>query len=364
MNSRRLLLSSVLLPMGLGFAQQTQPVNAANKLAQYPFGAAAKELQTSPVPPLRVTASGERAASLIAPPAITPMRLDIPVSAAGKDALAIAKQWQGGDPVPTAGSNGIVQFAFGTAMPPIVCGPERQTLIFLQPGERLTHAPVLGDSSRWEALLLRAGQGDEEQTVVAIKFRKAGSYQTDLVLPTNRRVYQLNLQTNQTQYLSQVAFTYPDDPTDNWKQYEAEQGQEQAAQAAQREESHVASLTGPTNFNYTVKYSKKQVPPFVPKAVYDDGSQTFFKMPGSAQHWDAAVLQIAGPDGCEVVNHRLAEHDPDTWIVDRLFNQAELVSGTGKHAERVIVRRDGENEAIHCGKNLKGAAEVAAGPRH
>jgi type IV secretion system protein TrbG len=90
----------------------------------------------------------------------------------------------------------------------------------------------------------------------------------------------------------------------------------------------------------------RQHVPFTPKAVYDDSHQTFLKMPPEAKDWDTAVLQTAGPNGCEIVNYRV---NGDTWVIDRLFTSAELVSGTGKQARRVSIYRDGAGE-VNCGK--------------
>ena len=61
-------------------------------------------------------------------------------------------------------------------------------------------------------------------------------------------------------------------------------------------------------------------------------------MPPEAQSWDTAVLQTAGPNGCEIVNYRV---NGDTWTIDRLFTSAELVSGTGKRAMRLSIFREG-----------------------
>jgi type IV secretory pathway VirB9-like protein len=52
------------------------------------------------------------------------------------------------------------------------------------------------------------------------------------------------------------------------------------------------------------------------------------------------------------VNYRV---NGDTWVIDRLFTSAELVSGTGKHAQRVSIYRDGVGE-VNC---AKGKTETA-----
>jgi type IV secretion system protein VirB9 len=50
------------------------------------------------------------------------------------------------------------------------------------------------------------------------------------------------------------------------------------------------------------------------------------------------VLVVLGRDGKqEMVNYRLKG---DMYIVDRLFERAELILGTGKKAEKVEIERE------------------------
>ena len=256
---------------------------------------------------------------------------------AASAAVSLAKHWQDGDPLPSPGENGTVVYRYGAAMPPIVCAPERLTTILLEPGERVQSQPVMGDTARWDYQLMTAGEGPMARTSVVLKPKRPG-VSTDLVIATNRRSYQLQLVTAAVEHLSQVEFSYP--TTGNFLEYQAEQ----AKIEQQRRENTVAELQGNANFAYTVK--AKQGVPFVPKAVYDDSHQTFLKMPAAAKDWDTAVLQTAGPDGCEIVNYRV---NGDTWVIDRLFTSADLVSGTGKQAQRVSIQRDGAHVA-NCGK--------------
>ena len=56
---------------------------------------------------------------------------------------------------------------------------------------------------------------------------------------------------------------------------------------------------------------------------------------------EAPVLVIVGPDGKqEMVNYRVKE---DLYIVDRLFERAALILGSGKKARKVEIQRDGKN---------------------
>ena len=72
--------------------------------------------------------------------------------------------------------------------------------------------------------------------------------------------------------------------------------------------------------------------------VGDDGSKTFIQMRRELQYREAPVLLVLGPDGKgEMTNYRVREQ---TYIIDRLFDRARLVLGTGKKAQKVEISRD------------------------
>lgn len=256
-------------------------------------------------------------------------------------AVSLAKIWQQGDPIPAPGENGAVIYRYGAAMPPIVCAPERLTIILLEAGEKVQSQPMMGDTSRWDYQLMVAGEGPTARTGVVIK-PKRPELSTDLVIATNRRSYQLQLISKPTEHLSQVEFSYP--LSANWIEYQADRMKAEEQRKEDQRKDTVAELRGKPNFAYNVK--SHQPVPFRPRAVYDDGHQTFLKMPPEAKNWDTAVLQTAGPNGCEIVNYRV---NGDTWIIDRLFTSAELISGTGRQALRLSIFREGA-KAMECGK--------------
>ena len=75
--------------------------------------------------------------------------------------------------------------------------------------------------------------------------------------------------------------------------------------------------------------------------VFDDGKKTYIQISQAAKNREAPVLVVIGPDGKqEMVNYRVKE---DLYIVDRLFERAALVLGSGKKARKVEIQRDGKN---------------------
>jgi type IV secretion system protein VirB9 len=59
-------------------------------------------------------------------------------------------------------------------------------------------------------------------------------------------------------------------------------------------------------------------------------------MPAVAIHRELPALVIQGPTGNEMVNYRVKDN---TYIVDRLFDRAALLMGSGKHQEIVKIAR-------------------------
>ena len=89
------------------------------------------------------------------------------------------------------------------------------------------------------------------------------------------------------------------------------------------------------NFSYKVTGGNDQVRPV---RVFDDGAKTYIQMPPDVQHREAPVLVVLGSDGKgEMTNYRVQEQ---TYIVDRLFERAQLVLGVGKKAQKVEITRE------------------------
>ena len=78
-----------------------------------------------------------------------------------------------------------------------------------------------------------------------------------------------------------------------------------------------------------------------PVRVYDDGAKTYIQMPSDMQHREVPVLLILGADGKgEMTNYRVRQQ---TFIVDRLFDHAQLVLGSGKKSQKVEISRESKD---------------------
>ncbi len=286
--------------------------------------------------PKRVAANTPAAASFeVAPPTTTKISpRDGVLTPAAQEAVNLSVHWTGGDNHPAVGPDGRVMYSFGAGLPVVVCAPLRVCVIELQPGEKIAGEPHLGDSVRWNITPAVYGSGSGETNVIVLKPQESG-LDTDLLIPTDRRAYYIRLVSKPTEYIARTAFKYPeDDNADKWKKRVDDQ------RAKDREVEHrqvmmPAVVTAEAlNFSYIASGAAS----IRPVRIYDDGAKTYLRMPVTMRSREAPILLVIGADGTEeVTNYRVTDL---TYVIDRLFDRAELRLGKGKKAEKVEIRRD------------------------
>ena len=206
-------------------------------------------------------------------------------------------------------------------------------MIELEAGEKIVGEPHIGDSVRWNIAPAMYGTEDHATPVIILKPQTPG-LDTNLLITTDRRAYYLRLISKPEDYVARVAFEYPEDDIRKWQQQLA------AEQALAKQERHAAEAppvliaVEKVNFDYTIRGGDDHIRPL---RVFDDGAKTFIQMPPDFQHREAPVLLVVGRDGKgEMTNYRVKDQ---TYIVDRLFERANLVLGSGKRAQKVEISR-------------------------
>jgi len=200
--------------------------------------------------------------------------------------------------------------------------PLHVTLIMLQPGERLI-SKAAGDTVRWIVGDTASGSGAQKRVLVMLKPLKP-DLQTNVILTTDRRVYLLDAQSGTgNAYQNAIAWNYADDP-------------QEMAQAASNQQNDVSSdiNVANLNFGYDRKLIRGPMPPWFPQQIFDDGSKTYVEFPpnlGSMEAPPLFILERGNQAG--LVNYRVKGR---FYIVDRLFNQAEL--RLGDYQKQTIVR--------------------------
>ena len=264
-------------------------------------------------------------------------KTDLPLDPPALEAIDVSTKWQHGDIKPMAGTDGRVVYAYGSGLPTVVCAPLRVCMIELQAGEHIAGEPHIGDSVRWHVLPATFGSGAHATPLIVLKPQVSG-LDTNLLVTTDRRAYYFRLMSKPEDYVVRVAFEYPEEERRQAWQEHAE-AQAVAKQIERSDAPLPATITAEQlNFDYTIKGGNQHIRP---TRVFDDGAKTFIQMPQEIEHREAPVLVVSGLDGkAEMTNYRVKNQ---TYVVDRLFDRAYLLLGSGKKAQKVEINRGTKN---------------------
>ncbi len=229
-----------------------------------------------------------------------------------------------------------VLYPYGEVAEPVIkCAPLRTTDVQLEPGETITDV-ALGDSERWMVTPASSGDPRNPTPHLAVK-PKASGIASNLTIYTTRHIYHLNLRSRPGHEMQEVEFYYPDDLLAAMAQ--ADQQAKEQSEDAKADDPAVMRLDSldPGVLNFSYKVAGPNVP-WKPVRAFDDGSHVFIQMPAGMKSSEAPALLIAAGDGNEMVNYRVRG---DYYVVDRLFEQAVLVSGVGRAQDRVQIAYTG-----------------------
>jgi type IV secretion system protein TrbG len=208
--------------------------------------------------------------------------------------------------------------------PVVACAPLRTTDIQLAAGETITDV-TMGDSERWIATPASSGNPSNPIPHLAVKPQLPG-IETNLTIYTTVRIYHLTLRSG-GRALQEVQFYYP------------EQIMQEISDAASRSTTNPASNSSePAHFDFAYQVSGPDVP-WKPVRAFDDGSRVYVQMPEAMKNNDAPALMVQAGSGTQMINYRLSGND--TYVTDRLFDNAVLVAGVGRDQDRVTIAYTG-----------------------
>ena len=199
----------------------------------------------------------------------------------------------------------------------IFSAPGHLTDIQFEPGEHLLGKPATGDSIRWTLARGVSSTGGTEQQHLYIRPTRP-DLQTSLDVNTDRRSYILELHSYDDTYMAAVAWRYPQDDADK---LEASLDEQRTLIA---NATPIGVSVDKLNFNYGVATIHGR-PQWVPTQVFDDQHKTFIRFPAAMLDREAPALFVISSGGeTQLVNYRVKN---DTYVVDRLFEAAELRLG-------------------------------------
>jgi type IV secretion system protein TrbG len=252
-----------------------------------------------------------------------------PRAMVGDPIAAATREYQAGGIARTVAQGNFLTFPYGHAQPTLTCTVLRACVIELEPGE-IVLSRIAGDTERWE--ISPAPAGPDGRTVLIVVKPHECDITTNLVLATDRRLYDLTLDappckgrsTNPQQpYVRHVRFYYPDD---------------MIAQLAKAGAPPVRIGADVLSLNFAYRVQKDRHFPWAPAQVFDDGARVYLKLPADARHAEAPVLFVLEADGSRVlVNYAVV--GGDTYVTDRLFDRAVLVAGVGGQEQQVLIER-------------------------
>lgn len=272
------------------------------------------------------------------PPPIQLLSPSAPLNAKEKQGVALAHRWASAPYMPHADADGVIRFRYGATLPTVVCAPLQVCDLALQPGE-VVHDITLGDKVRWKVLPGLSGSPAGPVTHLIIKPEDAGLI-SSMMVQTDRRTYAVKLVSARAQWMPLIAFSYPDDMQDQWSAYRTTVGLPAAGGVA----GFGTPAINASNLDFGFRLSGN-APSWRPLRVYSDGSKTYIQFPRPVAFGSAPALVGLSNDGGwfsspskMMVNYRILG---DRYVVDRVLDRAELVSGVGSGQDRVLITRDG-----------------------
>jgi P-type conjugative transfer protein TrbG len=259
----------------------------------------------------------------------------------GPAAIAAAKARATTEPTTDGFLNAIQYYDYAPGVVyTAITSPGYVTTIALRVGEKLITAAA-GDTTRWVVETAQSGSSEGTQTLLLIKPRKA-PLQTNLLITTDQRVYTLDLVSSDSgTYHTMIAWNYPFGDV-VMVRYQA------AAQQIAAQANVAAGLDlSKAHFNYLIlKPSHSSTPAWCPLRVFDDGQKTYIQFPPKITVTEAPPLFVIGHHNqggngeAQLVNYRIKG---DWYVVDRLFDRAELRLGQAPQTIVAIIRADAKD---------------------
>lgn len=193
----------------------------------------------------------------------------------------------------------------------IYCQPGYMTVIRLQPGETFKSINA-GDTARWTVDVVQAAN----QTQIMLK-PTAGNIDTNFFISTDRHDYQIHAKST-TWHNPTVAWQYPLEKKTIMQKVDGEPDKNARIRL---EAIDLKNL----NHKYRIT-SRGAADKWKPAMVFDNGKKVYIDMRNAINNGELPSLMVKQNGEIAVINYRIVN---GYYIVDRLFDEAELRLGTG-----------------------------------
>ncbi len=201
----------------------------------------------------------------------------------------------------------------------VYTAPLRLTMIQLGISEEVISIAA-GDTIRWLIDQTTSGVGPTSRVMVLIKPVRSG-HETNVIITTNLRVYQLELHAYKKTYMASVSWNYPYDMATKM----ASKSEAKAQSEKKSEPFKVSTSIEKLNFGYQFVASKTTPPRWMPIRVFDDGAKTYLQFRAGTKKRKMPALFLLSKSGePQIVNYRVRG---DYYVVDGLFDLAQLRLG-------------------------------------
>ena len=228
---------------------------------------------------------------------------------------------------------GYVLYPYDEGPQPVLdCAPLRTTDIQLETGETITDV-AMGDTERWMATPASSGDPRNPVPHLAVKPQAPG-IETNLTIYTTRHIYHMLLR-SRGRAMQEVEFYYPEEVLVAMKDADAEVAKaKKGAVDAGTDDNGDGAVKITAAIPVSSTFATRSTDQTWPMRAFDDGSHVYIQMAPVMKTSPAPALLISAGSGTQMVNYRV---EGDYYVVDRLFNEAILVSGVGRQQDRVTI---------------------------
>ncbi len=247
---------------------------------------------------------------------------------------AVKRYQQSGTVEPIIAGNDLILYPYGLSQPKVACAFLTTCSIELQENEHI-QSKHPGDSQRWWFGETVTGTGESLKPVVIVKPLVKEEISTNLLILTDRRVYNIQLQSvTEGTYTPRIGFFYPQDSESLQKHGDP---QDSFNLSVNDEGKGVLSPKDVAQWNFLYKVKGSKEISFYPKQVFDNGRKVYIQMQDGIQFTDIPVFFAIGPGGVrEVVNYRYKD---GIYIIDRLIKTGVLLLNTNGKEEKVTITK-------------------------